>query len=43
MMMMMIIMMIITMKVAEWVELLPAGVASELFDRVMGYDGDDDR
>jgi len=30
-------------KVAEWVELMPVGVASEMFDRVLGYDGDDDR
>ena len=30
-------------KVAEWAELMPVGVASDMFDRVLGYDGDDDR
>jgi len=30
-------------KVSEWVELLPVGVVSDMFNRVLLYDGDDDR
>ena len=30
-------------RIAEWVELMPVNVASDMFDRVLGYDGDDDR
>ena len=30
-------------KVAEWVELMPVNIAGDMFDRVLGYDGDDDR
>ena len=30
-------------KVREWVELIPAGVVGQVFSRVLGYDGDDDR
>ena len=30
-------------RIAEWVELMPVNVASDMFDRVLAYDGDDDR
>ena len=30
-------------KVSQWVELLPGGVVSHMFSRVIKYDGDDDR
>ena len=30
-------------RIAEWVELMPVSVASDMFDRVLAYDGDDDR
>ena len=30
-------------KVSDWVEMIPPGVVSQMFSRVISYDGDDDR
>ena len=30
-------------EVSDWVEMIPPGVVSQMFSRVISYDGDDDR